>query len=304
MASVAEGFFTISVVIALGAALAHLGILDLHGQRILSQVAFFVGGPALMLTLMARTDVAAVFSGTLAATALGLLVPAVAYAVVAARRRDGLGEGVIGTMCAGYVNAGNLGIPIATYVLGDPALVAPVLVLQLGFLQPLALVLLDLDGDAGRHWRRLLLRPVTNPMTVATFTGIVLSVTGTSLPALIQAPAELLGGLAVPTMLLVYGVSLRLGPGLGDGLRSPRVLYATTLKLVVHPAATYGICLLLGLGPAATLAATVCAALPSAQNIFTHAVRYHRAVQLARDTILLTTIGAAPAVLLIALLLH
>lgn len=50
---------------------------------------------------------------------------------------------VIGTLCSMYVNAGNLGLPIATYVLGDAALVAPVLLLQLLLLQPVAMAVLD-----------------------------------------------------------------------------------------------------------------------------------------------------------------
>ena len=37
------------------------------------------------------------------------------------------------------------------------------------------------------------------------------------------------------------------------------------------------------------LAVTVIGALPTAQNVFTHAVRYDRGVILARDTIFITT---------------
>ena len=61
--------------------------------------------------------------------------------------------------------------------------------------------------------------------------------------------------------------------------------------------------LALGVNGPALLAVVVTSALPTAQNIFVHATRYDRGTVLARDTILLTTVGAVPVILLIAALL-
>ena len=44
-------------------------------------------------------------------------------------------------------------------------------------------------------------------------------------------------------------------------------------------------------------------ALPTAQNIFNFASRYDRGVVVARDTVLITTIAAIPALVIIAALL-
>ena len=57
---------------------------------------------------------------------------------------------MIGALCATYVNAGNLGLPIAAYVLGDVALVAPTLLLQMLVMQPIALAVLDHATAPGR----------------------------------------------------------------------------------------------------------------------------------------------------------
>jgi hypothetical protein len=51
---------------------------------------------------------------------------------------------VIGTFSSAYVNAGNLGLPIAAYVLGDASLVAPML------LYPAAGAAAGRAGGAGR----------------------------------------------------------------------------------------------------------------------------------------------------------
>ena len=51
------------------------------------------------------------------------------------------------------------------------------------------------------------------------------------------------------------------------------------------------------------LAATMCAALPTAQNVFVYAVRYKTSVPLARDAVSTTTLACIPALIIIASLL-
>ncbi|MFW5472732.1 AEC family transporter [Knoellia sp. CPCC 206450] len=306
MQGVFTGFATIGVVIAVGALLAHLRIVDLTAQRVLSQVAFFVGSPALMVMTLSRADVHDVLSANLVATTVAVLVPVVIYAVGARflwHRR--LGDATIGALSAAYVNAGNLGIPVASYVLGDAALVAPTLLLQLLVLQPIALALLDADA-LGRSPSvlQLVTRPFRNPLTVGSLIGVLLSLTGWTLPEFVGNPLELLGNVAVPAMLIAYGIALRLGPGLGAAGSVSELATTSLLKLVVQPLVAYAVAhLALGVDGHALLAVVVTSALPTAQNIFVHATRYDRGTVLARDTILITTMGSVPVILLIAGLL-
>lgn len=306
MQGVLEGFATIGSIIALGILLAQLKVLDVDAQRLLSRLSFFVASPALMVTVLAGTDVANVLSRNLAASAGAVFVTGVLY-VGAARlvwRKD-TADTVIGTLCSVYVNAGNLGLPIAAYVLGDAALIAPMLLMQLLVLQPVALAFMDNAVSASDFsWARALLRPFTNPLTVGTMIGLALAVTGRTLPAAIEDPLELIGGMAVPAMLLAYGVSLRLGPRPGHGTSVAEIGYITVLKVVVQPACAYLIArFAFGLGDTSLLAVTVIAALPSAQNIFVHATRYGRAEVVARDSIFLTTVLSVPTLFVIAALL-
>jgi len=300
------GFATIGVVIAVGALLAHLRILDMGAQRVLSQVSFFVGSPALMVMTLARADVQDVLSANLLATTVAAVVPLAVYAVCARfvwHRR--LGDATIGGLSAAYVNAGNLGIPVASYVLGDASYVAPTLLLQLIVLQPIALALLDTDA-LGRSPSigQLLSRPFRNPLTVGSLLGVLLSITGWTLPDFVGNPLELLGNLAVPAMLVAYGIALRLGPGLGTAGSMGELATTTVLKLVVQPVVAYAVAhFALGVDGHALLAVVVTSSLPTAQNIFVHATRYDRATVLARDTILLTTMGSVPVILVVAALL-
>ena len=312
MQGVLAGFATIGMVIGVGFLLAQLRILDASSQRVLARLAFYVASPALMITVLGDTDVHRLFSANLIASVGGVVVSAGIYVLLARlvwRRTSS--DTVIGTFSAAYVNAGNLGLPIAAYALGDASLIAPMLLTQLLVLQPLGLAVLDStvnpaqpgESRRARFWRRLS-RPLRNPLMLGSLLGALISVFGIQLPDVLRNPLELVGGMAVPAMLIAYGVSLRLGPRPGAGEPAVQIGAIAVLKLVVQPSAAFLIAKLgLGLTGLELLAVVIVAALPTAQNVFTHAVRYDRAVILARDSIFVTTLLSVPALLAITALL-
>lgn len=305
MGGVLEGFATIAIVIALGALLADRGIVDAPGQRSLSLASFYLASPALLVTVLEDSDPGRVLSGPLVATAAGVLVSAGLMVAIARARRLDAGTSVLATLCSAYVNAGNLGIPIAAYALGDAALVVPALLMQLLVLQPLALTVLDVVTSPQRpSVAKILSRPVTNPLTIASFAGLVLAATDTDLPAAVHAPLELVGGMAVPAMLLAYGVALRLGPLPGRGVTPRALATVTVLKMVVQPAAAYLVGrFAVGLEGHDLFAVTLLSALPTAQNVFVVAMRYERGILLARDAIFVSTLASAPVAIAISALL-
>ncbi|MEI5673586.1 MULTISPECIES: AEC family transporter [unclassified Nocardioides] len=304
MTGVFEGFATIAILIGLGILLAHLKVIDDAGRRTLATLALFVASPALLITVLEDTDLGGVFSGNLVAMSAGVLASALPVVLVARWRRRGLGDTVITAMAASYQNAGNLGLPIAAYVLGDASLVAPVLLLQMLLLQPLALTLLDADRAGERiSVGKVLKRPFTNPITIATLIGLGLTITGIRLPGVIHDPLELVGGMAVPSMLIAYGVALRLGPLPGRGVPARVLAAVTALKMVVQPTAAYVVGrFLLDLDTPALLAVTVLSALPAAQNVYVISARYDRATLLARDAVFVSTLASVPVILLITAL--
>lgn len=303
MLGVVEGFSTLGVVIAVGWLLARLRVVDFTAQTLLTRLAFFVASPALMITVLSGTEPGTLLSKNLIALVGALLVSAGTYALIATfvLAPRSIAHTVIGALCAAQVNAANLGIPIAVYVLGDAALIAPILLTQMLVLQPLALAVLDRDsssvaGGGFMAWG--------NPLTLGALLGFLLAIFDISLPSAVEEPIALIAGMAVPAMLLAFGISLHRQP---QGTpRTPRRELAVVagLKLVVQPAVAFLIArFALGLDDDVVFAATVIAALPSAQNIFVIASRYDRATVLARDAISATTITSAPAILLIAAIL-
>ncbi|MFB9376669.1 AEC family transporter [Kineococcus gynurae] len=307
MSGVLTGFAVVGLIVAVGYVLGRSGVLGAGAQPMLSRLVFFVGTPALMLHTIAAADVGVLLSDQLVVTLAGVGVCLLLW-LPAARfwlrlRREGV---VIGGLASCYVNAGNIGLPVAAYVLGDLTAVLPTLLLQQILLSPVALGTLDLSRPPApgtpRFSLRRLLAPLANPVLVLSMLGLVLSLTGVPLPRPVEQPLELLGGLAVPGALLAFGMSLHGRDA--AGWRRKEVVVAATIKTFAQPAAAFVVArYVLGLDDAAVFAATVIAALPTAQNIFTYAVRYRAAEELARDTVLVTTVAAGPVMIALSLLL-
>ena len=81
-------------------------------------------------------------------------------------------------------------------------------------------------------------------------------------------------------------------------------LMASAFKLIVHPAIAYAFArFALGMDGQALFAVVVTSALPTAQNVFVAASRYKTGLTVAKDTVLITTVVAVPAMIGVAVLL-
>ncbi|MEU9332235.1 AEC family transporter [Streptomyces sp. NPDC048290] len=306
MQGVLSGFAVIAVVIVVGYLIDLRGHLGDQGREVLTKLAFHVASPALLFTTLAAADLSVIFSSRLLVTAVSTLAVAGVFVTVAVVRRWGVGRTTIGALCASYVNAGNLGIPIAVYVLGDASLVAPVLLFQLIGVTPVALTILDLStGDGTRRplWQ-VLLTPLRNPIAVGSLAGVAVSATGVRVPGPVLDPLVLIGNMSVPAVLLAFGISLRGSTLPLRGAERTPVLLAVGLKSFAQPALAWALAAgVFGLKGAALLDVVVTSALPAAQNLFTYASRYRVGEVLARESILLSTVLSVPVLVVIAALL-
>ncbi|MGW5869112.1 AEC family transporter [Streptomyces sp. NPDC055239] len=305
MQGVLTGFAVIAVVIAVGYFLGLRGHLGKDGRTVLTSLAFNVATPALLFTTLAGADLSVILSERLLVTAASTAAVAAVFITIGALRGWGTGQITIGALCSSYVNAGNLGIPIAVYVLGDASLVAPILLFQQIIVTPLALTVLDLNrpGEPTPLWRRLT-TPLRNPTAVGSLTGVAVACTGWTIPQPALEPLVLIGNMSVPAVLLAFGISLR-GSGLpARGNNRPAIVLSTVLKTVAQPLVAWGLGAgLFHLHGTELLAVVVTAALPAAQNLYTYASQYRVAEQLARESILLSTLASVPVLITIAALL-
>ncbi|MFJ6197060.1 AEC family transporter [Micromonospora sp. NPDC092111] len=280
-------FVPIWLLTGLGWVTGRRGLLGPEAERVLGGFVFHLAMPAALFTALSRAPLA-VQPAALGAFAVSTAVTmAVAFTLGAVRRRS-TGEATIGAMAAGYVNSANLGIPVALQVLGDAAFLTQVLLFQVLVVTPVILVLLD--RGAGRRLRpgRLLTLPLRNPVIAGPALGVLCSGLGWRPPELIAGPLALLGAAAVPTALVVLGLSLTAGGPRPTGGRV-EVAVLTGLKLVFQPLVAWVVGLLAGVGSAALLALVVCAALPTAQNTYLYAREYGQGGAVARETVIVST---------------
>jgi hypothetical protein len=305
MAGVLIGFAIIGSVIAVGYVVGRIGVLGPTATVVLGRAAFFVFLPALLFSVLAEADLRELFSALLPVSALAALVCMLAFVLLARLLwRRGAPALTIGALASGYVNANNIGLPVAAYVIGDPTLVAPVILLQLVVFAPIALTILDVTTSGRLSVGRVLTQPVRNPLIIASVLGLVVALLGIELPDPVMEPFRLLGAAGVPTVLVVFGLSLHGRRILEPGSGRRDVLLAVILKSIVMPLLAWGLgALVFGLEGVALFTVVVLAALPTAQNVYTYAARYQTAMPLARDSGLITTALAVPVLIVVAALL-
>ncbi len=149
MGGVLTGFAIIGAIIAAGYVVGRVRLLGPHAQFVMSRLAFFVLMPCLLFHTIATAHIESLVSPMLwvslvSAVTVGL-VAVVLFRLVL---RRSVATTTVGALASGYVNANNIGLPVAVYVLGQATAVVPVILLQLVVLAPLALTVLDAATSA------------------------------------------------------------------------------------------------------------------------------------------------------------
>ncbi|MFC8191188.1 AEC family transporter [Cellulomonas sp. NPDC057328] len=319
MGAVLTALGTMGAVVALGWALGRWQVLGERAAPVLARVVFTVATPALLLGTLAHADLRLLLSRTAAATwGSTALVALVAALVLRLALRRAAADVTVATLASSYVNAGNVGLPLSVYLLGDPVAVVPTLLFQLLVLAPVAFTVLDGaaaaappgapdDVAAVVPWalraQAVVRRTLTNPIILGTLTGVLLAALPWDLPEVVFEPFRLVGAAAAPLALLAFGMQLAVPRAPGASAPRRDLVVAVALRSVVHPVLAWGLGSALGLPAHALLAVTAMAALPTAQNVLVYAMQYRHGEALARDAGLITTLLCVPVLLIVSAVL-
>lgn len=297
------GYTTIGILILVGVICGHFGVLTIQHQKMMSKMALLVSMPALMFTIMEKADLSRVFARSFVANIGAIVIAAAIYTLLALTIfKPAAPDRTMGVLLSCYTNAGNLGLPVAVYALGDATWIAPVLLVQLAILQPAALTHLDYyrarQSGGPVSMGRILSLPIRNPLTVGCVLGLALNLLHLRLPDLLETPMEMLGAVAVPVMLLGFGVSLRLEPRPSRDAERSESSAIIIIKVLLQPLAAFLLAKYALHLPAQSIrAVTVIAALPPAQNIYVFGMRYGFRELFARDVIFRATALSAVVIL-------
>jgi malonate transporter len=196
-------------------------------------------------------------------------------------------------MAAAMTNTGFVALPILHSIYGQPA-VLPAAIATLfvaGVMFPATVILLESEGR-GAHTRTagsvmLVKQIVLNPMVLSTLIGLAWSTTGLPMPASLAAYMNILAAGLTPCALFAIGLSLSV-----EAIRSNLMasIALAVVKLVIMPLIVYGLCWASGLNPLYTIAAVICAAVPTAKTVYILAGEYKVEEPLVAATVSITTL--------------
>jgi len=172
-----------------------------------------------------------------------------------------------------------------------PAAIATVFVAVVMF--PVAVILLELDQRDGRGSRTAPIvtakRVVLNPMVLSTLIGMFWSVLDLRTPGPVTTYLGILADALTPCALFAIGLGLSI-----DGLRANigRASLLLIVKLVIMPLIVYRLSVYLGLDPLYTIAAVICAAVPTAKTVYILAGEYRCEEMMVASAISMTTLAS------------
>ncbi len=266
------------------------------GQRGINNLVLYFALPALLFSMMARSDLAERFQGSFvtAYTAVSVCLFAATYLLVKWLWRRDRGDTAILAMGSVYGNTGYMGIPIVVVLLGQGASVPVVvsLIIDLAVMVPLVSAIVE-SGQATERkglfhggWQALR-GTARNPLIIASALGAGWSLAALPMPRMFGGFLDIFAAAAAPCALFAMGCSLR-GKPLG-GTLSPAIL-VTVIKLLVHPLVLWlALTRVFSVDPSWVRPALIAASLPVAVTVYVVARQYGTQVLASSTTIVVST---------------
>jgi malonate transporter len=211
-----------------------------------------------------------------------------------------LASGTMYGMTAAMTNTGFVALPILHSIYGRPAVLPAAIatVFVAGVMFPVAVILLESkvrDTHGRSAYSVVLMKHIAlNPMVLSTAIGLAWAITGLPIPAPVAAYMNIFAAALTPCALFAIGLGLSV-EGMRSNLAASLVLAA--VKLVIMPLIVYGLCVASGLNPLYTIAAVVCAAVPTAKTVYILAGEYKVEEPLVAATVSITTLLSVPTLL-------
>jgi predicted permease len=259
--------------------------------RSLSRITFYVLGPCLIFSGLTRTPLSGSEVQQIALFALlaQLSITALAWVIVALLRWDGRRRRAL-LLSVLVVNAGNFGLSVVLFAFGPDAqaraMVYFVTTAVLGNVLGTAI------AAGGGSWRETLVRMTRVPMVYASLAALIVSGFKLAIPELVMRPISLLGGAAVPAMLLILGMQLAHSMGGLHANWGPMAL-ATVLRLAVAPLFAIGFVRMTQVQGLTQQACMLQSGMPSGVTGTILALEYDLAPDIVTGTVFFSTLCSA-----------
>lgn len=273
MADIFIAIAPIFLVIALGHGLRRGGIPSVEFWNLNDRLVYWVLMPALLFGKISTTTIESSLVGAYAVVILGGFAAAVAFALLAARLA-GLAPPVATSVLQGAARHNTfVALAVAGRLMGEEGLalaaLGTALLIPTTNITVVALMTVMLrEAGAGSATRAILADLARNPLLIAVLAGLAFNLAGLAPVPVLHDVAFLLGGAALPIVLLCVGANIRVRAMAASAL--PTAL-SIAGKMAVFPTVILVLARVMGLGPRETLVAFLFGAVPTAASGYTFA---------------------------------
>jgi len=263
-----ESILPVFLVISLGVAIRHYSWLPAEFFPSIEKFSYNIAFPAL---LFAGTAKLGFHSGQVAELAVATLLPTflvVGITILMLLLPTGLPDTSRSSVVQGAMRPNSyFGIAVSSLFFEPKAasLVMLAMALCLPFVNVIAVIVLSWWGGGKPNFQSVLKALISNPIILATFAGILASLSGLTLPGPVMGALDILGKSALAMGLLCVGGGLVFSL---QGLRPVALGYTSLTKLVALPLVAAKICLIFSISTPVALAGCFYCALPTAPNAY------------------------------------
>ncbi len=201
-----------------------------------------------------------------------------------------------------FTNSGFMAIPLVTVIFGKSVLFLTVMNMTVFNLLMYSFGIILITYEKGKPlFDRRMLRNLINVPIIAALVGVVIFLTGFHFPDFINMGIDLMSDTVSPLAMFIVGVNLSYSQF--GKLFTKKNFYFCFLSLVLVPAATFGICMLLPISSDAFITVVFAMAMPSPAIAPVLAAKYGRDQIQASETVASTTIFSLVTLPVIAYLL-
>lgn len=261
----------IFVLIVLGYGLRRGNIPSLEFWNLNDRLVYWVLFPAMLFYKMSSTVFSTQLVGSYALVMVGGLLCAVLYALICARI-SGFDPAVSSSVLQGATRHNAfIALAICDVLFGPEGLALASLVTAILIpatnISVVSLMVMMLRQPTKGHVLFAILKDLArNPLILAVLLGVASNTAGFGEIPVLHRVCELLGGAALPVVLMCVGANIRVR---AMAAATVPTLLAIVGKMVVFPAALMGLCLLLDLSEMQTMVALVFGCVPTAANSYT-----------------------------------
>lgn len=284
------------ITMAVGVLLRVLKVISSDGFLQMNRIVFNIGIPALVFNSIVTSDLAAVSDlkftlwniGSITVMFLILLL------IVPLCEKDPKRRGVI---IQGMLRSNDavFGLAVAQAILGADHLVTMTyaIAITVPLFNGIGVIALELFRSGKINVWRILLNLIKNPIIIATLLGLLINLTGVTLPNIILKPVKMFSQMCTPLAFIVLGGVLTLKSTLANrGTLALSVL----VKLIVIPLVAGGLSYLVGFRGEQLLALFIIYAAPTAMSSFPLACALDCDHELAGEIVAVTTVFSLPTI--------